>query len=188
MLAFLIRRLLQSIVVMFTVGLIAFSMFRFVGDPVNQDRRDRHAVAERAEMRRAARPQRPDPRAVHPLRRQRGAGRFRQVLPVPDAGQRADRRADAGHPGAGGRGRVVGAAGRDPDGRLDCPAPTHDRRQAVHGGVARRRVAADLPRRHPADLRVCGQARLAALVRARRRGAARLVDEPASSPRPASSR
>jgi len=36
MLAFILRRLLQSVVVMITVGLIAFSMFRFVGDPVNQ--------------------------------------------------------------------------------------------------------------------------------------------------------
>ncbi|MHB2167243.1 ABC transporter permease [Alsobacter sp. R-9] len=36
MIAFILRRLLQSVVVMITVGLIAFSMFRFVGDPVNQ--------------------------------------------------------------------------------------------------------------------------------------------------------
>jgi len=36
MLAFLIRRLLQSIAVMVAVAAIAFSMFRFVGDPVNQ--------------------------------------------------------------------------------------------------------------------------------------------------------
>ena len=36
MLAFILRRLLQSIVVMLTVGLIAFTLFRFVGDPVNQ--------------------------------------------------------------------------------------------------------------------------------------------------------
>ena len=36
MLAFILRRILQSIVVMLVVGLIAFAMFRFVGDPVNQ--------------------------------------------------------------------------------------------------------------------------------------------------------
>ena len=36
MLAFIIRRFLQSIVVMLVVGLIAFVMFRFVGDPVDQ--------------------------------------------------------------------------------------------------------------------------------------------------------
>ena len=35
MLAFIIRRLLQAIVVMLTVGFIAFGLFNFVGDPVN---------------------------------------------------------------------------------------------------------------------------------------------------------
>ena len=35
MIAFIIRRLLQSIAVMLTVGLIAFSLFNFVGDPIN---------------------------------------------------------------------------------------------------------------------------------------------------------
>ena len=34
MLAFILRRLAQSVLVMLTVGLIAFSLFRFVGDPV----------------------------------------------------------------------------------------------------------------------------------------------------------
>ena len=36
MLAFVIRRLTQSILVMIAVALIAFLLFRFVGDPVNQ--------------------------------------------------------------------------------------------------------------------------------------------------------
>jgi peptide/nickel transport system permease protein len=34
MLAFILRRLAQGVLVMLTVGLIAFSLFRFVGDPV----------------------------------------------------------------------------------------------------------------------------------------------------------
>jgi len=34
MLAFILRRLAQAVVVMLAVGLIAFSLFRFVGDPV----------------------------------------------------------------------------------------------------------------------------------------------------------
>jgi ABC-type dipeptide/oligopeptide/nickel transport system permease component len=34
MLAFIARRLLQSVLVMLTVGFIAFSLFNFVGDPV----------------------------------------------------------------------------------------------------------------------------------------------------------
>lgn len=36
MLAFILRRLAQSIAVLLTVAIIAFAMFRFVGDPVNQ--------------------------------------------------------------------------------------------------------------------------------------------------------
>ena len=36
MLAFILRRLFQSLLVMLAVALIAFAMFRFVGDPVNQ--------------------------------------------------------------------------------------------------------------------------------------------------------
>lgn len=35
MLAYVIRRVLQSILVLLMVGLVAFSMFRFVGDPVD---------------------------------------------------------------------------------------------------------------------------------------------------------
>ncbi len=35
MVSFLLKRLLQSIIVMLTVALIAFSMFQFVGDPIN---------------------------------------------------------------------------------------------------------------------------------------------------------
>jgi peptide/nickel transport system permease protein len=34
MLAFILRRLAQAVLVMLAVGLIAFSLFRFVGDPV----------------------------------------------------------------------------------------------------------------------------------------------------------
>lgn len=36
MIVMVIRRLVQSIIVMLTVGLIAFSLFRFVGDPIAQ--------------------------------------------------------------------------------------------------------------------------------------------------------
>ena len=34
MIAYIIRRIIQSIVVMLAVALIAFSLFRYVGDPV----------------------------------------------------------------------------------------------------------------------------------------------------------
>ena len=36
MLAFMLRRAIQAAGVMIAVGIIAFSMFRFAGDPVNQ--------------------------------------------------------------------------------------------------------------------------------------------------------
>ena len=36
MLAFILRRVVQSILVLVVVVLLAFTMFRFVGDPVNQ--------------------------------------------------------------------------------------------------------------------------------------------------------
>ena len=36
MLAFAIRRLFEAAIVMLTVALLAFVLFRFVGDPVNQ--------------------------------------------------------------------------------------------------------------------------------------------------------
>jgi peptide/nickel transport system permease protein len=53
MIAFIIRRILQALLVLLIVGLIAFSLFRFVGDPiasmVGQEATvaDRQAVAER---------------------------------------------------------------------------------------------------------------------------------------------
>ena len=36
MLAFAIRRLIEALVVLLAVALIAFTLFRYVGDPVNQ--------------------------------------------------------------------------------------------------------------------------------------------------------
>ena len=35
MLAFVVQRLLQAIVVMLVVGLVSFALFQFVGDPIN---------------------------------------------------------------------------------------------------------------------------------------------------------
>ncbi|WP_375463235.1 ABC transporter permease [uncultured Methylobacterium sp.] len=53
MLAFVLRRLLQSVAVLAVVGLIAFSMFRFAGDPVNQIVGVDTPVAERVEIRKS---------------------------------------------------------------------------------------------------------------------------------------
>jgi peptide/nickel transport system permease protein len=51
MLAFILRRLFQAIVVMLTVALIAFTLFRFVGDPINQMVGIETSAEERAALR-----------------------------------------------------------------------------------------------------------------------------------------
>lgn len=51
MLAFTLRRFLQAIGVMLAVGVIAFAMFRFAGDPVNQIVSIDTSAAQRAEIR-----------------------------------------------------------------------------------------------------------------------------------------
>ena len=51
MLAFIIRRLIQSIVVMLTVALISFSLFQFVGDPVNNMLGQEATVQDRENLR-----------------------------------------------------------------------------------------------------------------------------------------
>ena len=51
MLAFIIRRLGQAMLVMTVVGLIAFTLFRFVGDPVNQMVGIETSAEERAQLR-----------------------------------------------------------------------------------------------------------------------------------------
>jgi peptide/nickel transport system permease protein len=51
MLAFLIRRFGQAIIVLLTVALIAFSLFRFVGDPTNQMVSQDTTLEQRMEMR-----------------------------------------------------------------------------------------------------------------------------------------
>ena len=50
MIAFIIRRLLASVGVLVAVGLIAFVMFRYVGDPVNQMVGVETSAAERARL------------------------------------------------------------------------------------------------------------------------------------------
>ena len=50
MLAFIFKRLLQSVVVMLTVALIAFALFRYVGDPINNMVGQDTTLKERAEL------------------------------------------------------------------------------------------------------------------------------------------
>src|SRR6185312_13419953 len=51
MLAFIIRRMVQALLVMIVVALIAFTLFRFVGDPINQMVGIETSVEERAQLR-----------------------------------------------------------------------------------------------------------------------------------------
>ncbi len=51
MLAFIIRRLFQALVVMVSVGLIAFALFQFVGDPVNNLMGQEATAEQRAQLR-----------------------------------------------------------------------------------------------------------------------------------------
>ncbi|NMG41008.1 ABC transporter permease subunit [Chelativorans sp. ZYF759] len=51
MLAYTIRRLLQSLIVMLVVALVAFSLFRFVGDPISSMVGQETTLAEREAMR-----------------------------------------------------------------------------------------------------------------------------------------
>src|SRR5215470_2706148 len=53
MLAFILRRAIQAIAVMIVVGVVAFSMFRFAGDPVNQMVSIDTSAAQRAEIRKS---------------------------------------------------------------------------------------------------------------------------------------
>src|SRR5258708_39482756 len=53
MIAFVLRRLLQGVIVMLVVGLIAFSLFNFVGDPVSLMLPPEATQADRAAMREA---------------------------------------------------------------------------------------------------------------------------------------
>jgi peptide/nickel transport system permease protein len=49
MLAFIIRRLMQAVLVMLAVGFVAFSMFRYIGDPVGNMMGQEATLADRAE-------------------------------------------------------------------------------------------------------------------------------------------
>ncbi len=53
MVAFIIRRFFQSVLVMLTVALIAFGLFRYVGDPINNMVGQDTSLQERVELREA---------------------------------------------------------------------------------------------------------------------------------------
>src|SRR6185369_16334487 len=51
MLVFILRRLLQSVAVMLAVGIVAFFLFRYVGDPINAMVGQDTSPQEREELR-----------------------------------------------------------------------------------------------------------------------------------------
>jgi peptide/nickel transport system permease protein len=51
MIAFILRRLVQAVAVMLTVGVVAFSLFRFVGDPINNMVGQDTSMEDRAKLR-----------------------------------------------------------------------------------------------------------------------------------------
>jgi peptide/nickel transport system permease protein len=53
MIAFILRRLVQAVAVMLTVGVVAFSLFRFVGDPINNMVGQDTSMEDRAKLRQA---------------------------------------------------------------------------------------------------------------------------------------
>ena len=178
MLAFILRRLLQSIAVLLTVGLVAFSLFRYVGDPINA------MVGQDTPMRGARRRCASelglnDPAPIQFLRfiGNAVAGQVRLSLPHVGAGRPADPGAAAGHARAVVLRRRVRAVRRRADGRLYRPLSQALVEPAAAGRVADRHLAADLRDRHPADPGLRGLA--AAGCRpsgAARRSCDRLVD------------
>ena len=73
-LAFVLRRVLQSAAVMAVVAFIAFGLFNFTGDPVSFMVGQDATAEEKARLRAELGLDQPFGRAVRPVRRQRGAG------------------------------------------------------------------------------------------------------------------
>ena len=90
MLAFILRRILQSIAVLLTVGVVAFSLFRYVGDPINAMVGQDTTMEERAELRTKLGLNDPAPIQFLPFHRQCHPGQVRSLLPDVGASGPAD--------------------------------------------------------------------------------------------------
>ena len=175
MIAYLLRSLAQAVVVMLAVALIAFAMFRFVGDPVASMVGQEASVAERTEL--AERLGLDDPVPVQFGRFVLGIarGELRHLVPAGPPGGRSDRRTAAGDRRARGAVVAAGAGAGDRARRLRGDQSPRRPRECRDVVVAPRREPADLPDRDRPDLSVRGRAALAAVVRPRRGRAVRLV-------------
>src|SRR6201992_2874007 len=165
MLAFTLRRAIQAIGVMIAVGIISFSMFRFVGDPVSQIVSIDTSATERAEIRKSLGLD--DPVAVQFVRYFANAAQFKFGvsyqfrLPVADL---LKERMPATLELATCATTLAMIAGLLMGGycalrRGNPPG------EIVPGGIADRNLITDLSDRHSPDLSVRGHLGLAAVVR-----------------------
>ena len=179
MIAYLLRSLAQAVLVMLAVALIAFSMFRFVGDPVANMVGQEASVAERAELAERLGLNDPFPIQFFHFIRDVARGEFgmsyRQGRPVKDLlMERVPATVELALLSSL-FALVFGIA-------LGVYSAIN--RRGVLANVAMslsldRGEPADLPDRHRADLSVCRGTALAAVVRARRGYAAAAGGPPA---------
>ena len=179
MLAFIVRRLLQAILVMLVVALISFSLFQFVGDPINNMVGQDSTLGQREVLRESLGLNDPVPlqfvkwlgNAV-----QGDFGRsYRMGKPVNELiAQRLPATLELVS-GLGG----PGARDRRADGGLYRPASRFLAQPRVPDRLADRHLAADLPDRHPPDPDLRRLARLAADLRARRHWSISATGRPA---------
>ena len=176
MLAFILRRLAQAFVVMLTVAFIAFMLFQYVGDPVTSMLGQDATPEQRAALRADLGLDQPFPvqfarfvgNAVQgdfglSLRQ----GRKVSTLIV----ERLPATLELSITAA-----VIALVVGIPLGVYTALRRGTFALAAGDDGVAARRVAADLPDRHPADPDLRGDAEVAAQLRPRRHGVARRLD------------
>jgi hypothetical protein len=118
LLAFVLRRVLQTVAVLLTVALIAFALFNYTGDPIAFMLPQDATLADRQAMRHELGPRPAVLRPVRALRRQRGARRVRRVAAPGPQGVDAAARAPAGDARAVDRRRADRAGRRHPARRL----------------------------------------------------------------------
>ena len=178
MIAFIVRRLFASIGVMIAVGLIAFAMFRYVGDPVNQMVGVETSVAERAQLREELGLN--EPVIVQAARFLANAARFdfgvsyQFKQPVSDLFRaRMPATLELALVAS-----ILSLLAGIPMGVYAALHRDSALAKLLPGAVADRHIASDFPHRNPADHPLLGDARLAAVVRPGRGGASRpLVDD-----------
>ena len=174
MLRFTVRRLVQLVPILLGLSLLVFVWVRALpGGPETALLGERATPQRVAEVKRAVRPRPPDPRAVRELYGPRRAAGLRPVHLDAAVGGRRDPASLPRHGGAGDRGDDLRDRPRHPD-RLPCGASSQlAPGSTVDGRLAPWHLRARLLPRVRPQVRVRGQARLAAECGAPRRVARR---------------